>query len=83
MEPEKVVKLANGQKYGILLESEDLDDYFLAVLLNEEEEPTNTYGVLEKVEDGEKTYVRKIEDPFILNQLIIDYQSQYEDLLAA
>lgn len=84
MEPDMLVSLKNGQKYGILLESEETkDDYFLAVLLDEQEEPTNTYAVLEKVESDGRQFVRKVEDPLILNELLTDYQSQYEDLLAA
>ncbi len=81
MREDTVITINNGKKYLLLLESEDTtESYFLAVLLDEKEEPTNNYAVLEEVEKEGKTFIRRVSDPIILNQLLADYKSQYNDL---
>ncbi len=81
MKVDEIITLANNQKYGLLLESElTEEDYFLAVLLNEKEEPTNTFAVFEQIIKDGKIFTKKIKDPFILNQLINDFRLQQEDL---
>lgn len=81
MKEDTVITINNGKKYLLLLESEDTtESYFLAVLLDEKEEPTNNYAVLEEVEQEGKTFVKSVNDPIILNQLLADYKSQYNDL---
>lgn len=81
MKVDEIITLANNQKYGLLLESElTEEDYFIAVLLNEKEEPTNTFAVFEQVIRDDKIYTKKIKDPFILNQLINDFRLQQEDI---
>ena len=81
MKVNEIIELADNKKYALLLESELTEqDYFLGVLLNEKEEPTNNYAVLESVIKDGKTYIRKIKDPLLLNQLLEDYKLQYEEL---
>ncbi len=80
MQVDSVITLKSDKKYGLLLESEELDGYFLAVLLNENEEPTNSYAVLKEEKKDGKTFVKRVEDPLVLNQLLEDFQSQAEDL---
>lgn len=81
MKVDEIITLANNQKYGLLLKSElTEEDYFLAVLLNEKEELTNTFAVFEQVIKDDKIYTKKIKDPFILNQLINDFRLQQEDI---
>lgn len=80
MQVDSVITLKSDKKYGLLLESEELEGYFLAVLLNENEEPTNSYAVLKEEKKDGKTFVKRVEDPLILNQLLEDFQSQAEDL---
>ena len=80
MEIDKMIELADGKKYALLLESELTEEnYFLAVLLDDKEEPTNNYAVLEEVQKDGKIYVRKVSDPIILNQLLEDYQLQFDE----
>jgi len=80
MQENTVITLGSGKKYGILLESETMDDYFLAVLLDEKEEPTSTYTVLKKVIKDNQEFIKKIDDPLILNSLLDDFREQYEEL---
>lgn len=81
MKIDDIISLENGKDYGLLLESV-IDDvrYFLAVLVDREEKPLDEYIVLEEVVEDDETYVQKINDPLILNQLMEDYSLQLEDL---
>lgn len=82
MEIDKVVTLKNGKKYLILLESELYEDgYFLANVLDEDERPTNDYAILQDIEKEGRHFVKKVDDPMILNELLADYMSQYEDMM--
>ncbi len=81
MEIDTVITLKDGNKYLLLLESElDLEGYFLAVLLDDKDEPTNTYAVLQDVLKDGKHFVKKVNDVLILNQLLEDYNIQYDEL---
>lgn len=80
MEIDNVITLKSGKKYLLLLESElDLNSYFLAVQLDEHEEPTNNYVVFQEIEKDGKSFAQKISDTFILNQLLEDYDLQYKE----
>lgn len=80
MKIDTVITLKDNRKYLLLLESDlDLEGYFLAVQLDEKEEPMNTYAVLQDIEKDDKHFVKKIEDPGILNQLLEDYRIQYDE----
>ncbi len=80
MKIDTVITLKDNRKYLLLLESDlDLEGYFLAVQLDEKEEPMNTYAVLQDIEKDGKHFVKKIEDPGILNQLLEDYRIQYDE----
>ena len=81
MKIDDIISLENGKDYGLLLESvRDDVRYFLAVLVDKEEKPLDEYIVLEEVVEDDETYVQKINDPLILNQLMEDYSLQLEDL---
>lgn len=80
MKIDTVITLKDNKKYLLLLESDlDLEGYFLAVALDEKEEPTNNYAVFQEVEKDGKTFVKKIDDPLVLNQLLEDYKLQYQE----
>lgn len=80
MSEDKMIILADDTKYGILLESELTENtYYLAVLLNEQEEPTQNFAVLEEIKKDGQEYVQKINDPLILNELLEDFNLQYEE----
>lgn len=81
MKVDTVITLKNGKKYLLLLESElELEGYFLGVLLNEKDEPTNNYIVFQEVKKDGKTFTKKVDDVLILNELLQDYKLQYEDM---
>ena len=81
MKIDQVVTLANNTNYLLLLESENTEDkYFLSVLLDEMKEPTQNYAVLKEIVKNGKIYCQKINNPIVLNQLLEDYQLQYNDM---
>lgn len=81
MKVDNVIELADGKRYGLLLESElTEEDYFLGVLLGPNDEPTNNYIVLEEVHKDGKTFIKKVKDPILLNQLLEDFKLQYDDM---
>ena len=77
MEEDNIITLKDGKKYLLLLESEYTHkDYFLAILLDEKEELTDQYEVLETKEVDGKTLARRVKDPFLLQELISDFEEQ-------
>ena len=80
MKVDTVITLANGKNYLLLLEDDYMEeDYFLSVLLDKNNEPTDEYIVLKEIEKDGKTFVKKETDVLILNQLLEDYKIQYQD----
>lgn len=80
MNVDEMITLENGKSYGLLLDSVLSNNrYFLAVLLNKEEEPTNEFTVLKENIDNGKVFVTVENDPLILEKLIEDYNLQLED----
>ncbi len=81
MKEDTIITLGNGKRYGILLESETMDDYFLAVLLDSEDKPTSTYTILKKVTKDGTEGVKIVDDVLILNSLLDDFHEQYRESL--
>jgi hypothetical protein len=80
MKVDNVITLSNGKNYLLLLEDDFMEeDYFLSVLLDEKNEPTNEYAVFKEVKKNGETFVKKENNPTVLNQLLEDYRIQYED----
>lgn len=80
MKVDTVITLANGKNYLLLLEDDFMEeDYFLSVLLDSNNEPTDEYAVLKEITKDGETYTQKINNPIILNQLLDDYRIQYQD----
>lgn len=76
----EMITLSNKNSYGLLLDAVLNDNkYFLAVLLNEREEPTEKYVVLKEEFDGENISVIEENDVVILSKLLDDYSLQLED----
>lgn len=77
MNVDEMITLANNVSYGLLLKvSLDEDNYFLAVQLDSNEEPTDKYEVLKEVNDQGEISVLIERDPLILNELLKQYQEQ-------
>ncbi len=80
MKVDNVITLSNGKNYLLLLEDDFMEeDYFLSVLLDEKNEPTNEYAVFKEVKKNGETFVKKENNPTVLNPLLEDYRIQYED----
>lgn len=80
MKIDTVVTLANGKNYLLLLDDDFMnEDYFLSVLLDSNNEPTDEYAVLKEINKDGEIYTQKINNPVILSQLLADYQVQYQD----
>ena len=48
MEVDKIITLKNGENYLLLMENDFTEkDYYLAVLLDEKEQPTKQYEILD------------------------------------
>ena len=81
MEVDQMITLANGENYGLLLESKiDDNKYFLAVLLKDNEEPTDTFKVFKEMHDNGDVLVVEEDDPIILGDLLEDYYEQADYL---
>lgn len=81
MKVDEKITLSNGDVYGLLLDSKiDNDNYFLAVLLKDGEEPTDKFKVLKEINRNGETFVSEEKDPLILQNLLEDYYDQAEDL---
>lgn len=81
MKVDEVITLEDGLEYGLLLESIlDNNKYFLAVLLKDGEEPTDTFKVLKEVIKDGKIYALVENDPLILSKLLEDYYLQADDM---
>ena len=79
MKVDEIIELENGTSYLLLLNNTiDNTNYFLAVKLNEQEEPTNDYIVLKEITENNETYIQKVTDPIILSKLITEYSLDYE-----
>ena len=77
MNVDEMITLANNVSYGLLLKASlDEDNYFLAVQLDSNEEPTDKYKVLKEVNDQGEISVLIERDPLILNELLKQYQEQ-------
>lgn len=71
MKVNTVITLENNVNC-LLLEKASLENenYFLAVVLNETEEPSDDYVVLKEKLDNDKEYVIKVEDANTLAKLV-------------
>lgn len=80
MKVDEIIDLENGTSYLLLLDSKiNNNNYFLAVRLDENEEPTNDYIVLKEINENNETYTQKVTDPIILSKLIEEYSLDYEE----
>ena len=80
MEIDTVITLENNKNYLLLMEdSMQADNYFLAVLLDDNEEPTNVYTALKEIITPDGVYCEKVTDVLLLSQLLEDYKLQVED----
>ncbi len=71
MRADSVITLENDVNC-LLLEKAVFEDnnYFMAVVLNEQDEPTDEYMVLKEIIEDNEQYVEKVEDNKVLTELV-------------
>ncbi len=82
MKKDTIITLEDNEKY-VLLDQVELENgkYFLALELDENEEPTRHYEIFEEeVEDGE-SYMTIVEDKNLKDALMVNFTLNYEEYI--
>ena len=80
MEKDTIITLEDNEKYVLLdkVETEEAN-FFLALKLTADEEPTKEYEIFEEeVEDGE-SYMSIVDDPTLKEALMVNFTLNYEE----
>lgn len=81
MKVDEMITLEDGKSYGLLLDAEiESGKYFLAVLLNDNEEPTNNFKVFKETKKNNESFVNEEKDPLVLNTLLNEYYLQIDEV---
>lgn len=83
MNIDSVITLENNVNC-LLLEKVEYQNknYFMSVLLNEEEEPSDEYVVFEEERENDDIFVVKIEDAELLTELLKLFTTKANNLVA-
>lgn len=66
-----IIILENNKSYLLLLDTViEANKYYLAVELDNNENPTNNYVVVKEEKEGNDIYMEITEDPYIYSELI-------------
>lgn len=66
-----IIVLENNKSYLLLLDTViEANKYYLAVELDNNENPTNNYVVVKEEKEGNDIYMEITEDPYIYSELI-------------
>ena len=82
MEKDTIITLEDNEKY-VLLDKVELENanYFLALQLTEDEQPTRHYEIFEEeIEDGE-SYMDIVEDQTLKETLMVNFTLNYEEYI--
>lgn len=80
MKIDDVIELENNQSYLLLMKTTlNNSNYYLAVGINDADETTDEYIVLQEVVEDNELYVVPVNDAALLAKLISDYQEDYDD----
>lgn len=72
-----IIVLENNKNYLLLLDTViKADKYYLAVELDNNENPTNNYVVVKEEKEGNDIYMEITEDPYIYSELIKMHSEQ-------
>lgn len=72
-----IIVLENNKNYLLLLDTViKADKYYLAVELDNNENPTNNYVVVREEKEGNDIYMEITEDPYIYCELIKMHSEQ-------
>lgn len=82
MSTNSVITLDNDKNY-LLLEKVEFEsrNFFMAVYLNEEEEPTDEYMIFEEILEDNEKYVEEVEDERILSNLLELFTNKAKDFV--
>lgn len=83
MNIDSVITLENGVNC-LLLEKVVYDEknYFLSVVLDEEEEPSDEYVIFKEIIEDNEAYVEKVEDVELIAKLVNLFSDKVRDLVA-
>lgn len=71
MKVDSVITLENDVNCLLLEKVEyENNNYFMAVVLNEEEEPSDEYVIFKEIIENNENYVEKVEDAELFSSLI-------------
>lgn len=82
MEKDTIITLEDNEKF-LLLDKVELENanYFLALQLTEDEQPTKNYEIFEEeIEDGD-SYMSIVEDKNIKEALMVNFTLNYEEFI--
>ena len=57
------------------------DNYFLSVVLDEEEEPSDEYVIFKEINEGGQGFVEKVEDGELLAELVKEFTNSVAKLV--
>ena len=57
------------------------DNYFLAVLLTEENEPKDEYVIFKEIIENDEKYVEKVENTDVLNELLKLFTKSFNNMV--
>ena len=73
------ITLDSNENYLLLLNKKvENESYFLSVLVDSKNEPTNKYLILKEVIKDDETYIQKISNPILMSRLIEEYKNIYD-----
>ena len=77
---DNIVTLDNDKKY-VILDDKKLDNvnYYYALRLDDNEEPTNNYLFFEETKDGNDIYLAPVEDESMKGILLTTFTASYLD----
>ena len=79
MKIDTVITLDSNENYLLLLNKKvENESYFLSVLVDSKNEPTNKYLILKEVIKDDETYIQKISNPILMSRLIEEYKNIYD-----
>jgi len=82
MEKDTIITLEDNEKF-LLLDKVELENanYFLALKLTDDEQPTKQYEIFEEeIEDGD-SYMSIVEDKNIKEALMVNFTLNYEEYI--
>ncbi len=82
MKVDSVITLENDVNCLLLEKVEyENNNYFMAVVLNEEEEPSDEYVIFKEIIENNENYVEKVEDAELFSSLIQLFTTKIDEFV--